>query len=286
MSLAQTEKAGENTSELTEESPPASVSARYPYREQLMGVCYDNMTKSQALLQADVLLNRSGGKSASTLFFLNVHSIYLAESDSDFRKFINEADLVLPDGSGIAYAGKALAQPVKANLNGTDFIPLLLKQCGPTQKSVYLLGSTREICLKAKTYVEQHFAGIRVVGARSGYFSKNEEEEVIAEINLTRPDILLVAMGSPRQEKWIYGNAYRLDAGICCGVGGLFDFWSGKFKRSPMWIRRYGVEWLYRFMQDPFGKWKRVLFENPRFVLQVRWQLLRNRIKGTSGEIT
>ncbi len=248
-------------------------------KTELFGLKYHNITRSEAIsrLRQHIENRRFQSKSA-TLFFINVHSFQLAKKDADFRHCINQADLVLPDGSGLSYAAKATGKPIKENLNGTDFIPALCKTLASEGRSVYLLGANTDTVNRCTQYIRKTYPGLKVLGGRSGYFFQDEHESIISEINSLQPDLLLVAMGSPLQEKWVMRNASILDVGICSAVGGLFDFWSGKYRRAPAWMRKAGIEWVYRFMQDPITKWKRVFVEIPVFLFKIGYWSVRRRI--------
>lgn len=241
-----------------------------------MGLKFHNLKREEALDRVSKLIrNRSYGPTARTLFFINVHSYHLAQSDEDFRHCINQADIVLPDGSGLSYAGKVFGCPIVENLNGTDFTPALCSKLAEEERSVYLLGGGVEVVESCLKYLQNTYPGLKILGGRPGYFFQDEHEQIVADINKCRPDLLLVAMGSPHQEKWIVRNASRLDVGVCSAVGGLFDFWSGKHRRAPAWMRKSGIEWVHRFMQDPVKKWKRVIIEIPAFLTRVTFLSIR-----------
>lgn len=233
----------------------------------LLGVRVDNITGATAMkLIRDRLTGRDGSLTGK-VFFTNVHTIHLARREASFLQIVNQADLVLADGSGLKLAGRLMNKPIVENLNGTDFVPVVLKEAEIHQWSVYLLGGRPMVTQRCLERLQELFPGLRIVGRQHGHFSTAKEEEaIIGEINNVKPDILLVALGSPFQEQWISRNAHRLDAGLSFGVGGLFDFLSGQRKRAPSWMRSLGIEWVYRFLQDPQTKWNRVFVEIPLFV--------------------
>jgi N-acetylglucosaminyldiphosphoundecaprenol N-acetyl-beta-D-mannosaminyltransferase len=136
-------------------------------------------------------------------------------------------------------------------------------------RTVYLLGARPDAVAACRDRLLRDHPRLKIVGFHHGYFAPGEEEAVVAHINACRPDILLVGFGTPLQEEWISRNARRLDAGVCMAVGGLFDFLSGTFARAPVWMRRAGIEWLFRFLKDPAAKWNRVFLEIPLFLTLV-----------------
>ncbi len=245
----------------------------------ILGVRVDHIDRDAALNRIMEFIGSRNGRGARKIFFTNVHSIHLARRDEVLKSGINNADLVLPDGSGLKMAGKILAKMEFANLNGTDFTPVVLGLAQQNGWTVYLYGGEREIVAVCHRNLLQQYPRLRIVGSRKGYTQMSEQQDILDDINEKKPDILLVALGSPRQELWISRHAPDLNAGICLAVGGLFDFIAGKHSRAPQWMRSVGIEWLYRFFQDPKGKADRVFVEIPAFavVLATRWLFSRRK---------
>lgn len=258
------------------------ISKRKPTRGTmfLLGVRVDNTDRQTALeIVRTFIVNRNGAPPRK-IFFTNVHTIHLARRDSELRRIVNQADVVLPDGSGLKIAGKLLNKPIIENLNGTDFTPSVLSEANANGWSVYLLGGYVHVIEGCRLRLHELFPALKIVGSHQGHFSLDEEDALIEEINGMKPDILLVALGSPAQEKWIARNANRLNVGLCFGVGGLFDFISGERKRAPGWMRSFGIEWAFRFLQDPKAKWNRVFVEIPMFLaLVVAKRLIPRRVR-------
>lgn len=227
------------------------------------------------VIEGDLALKLAAGfashpaSGSRKVYFVNVHTVHLARADRSFRYAVNTADLVLPDGSGLKIAGALLSTPIKENLNGTDFTPRLLKLAEKNGWTVYLLGTRPDVIGRCVESIRKQFPALLLAGARHGYFTAGEEESIVREINAARPNILLVGLGSPRQEQWIHRNASRLDVGVSMAIGGLLDFIAGEYRRAPLWMRRTGIEWIYRFLQDPRSKWDRVVIEMPAFLLLV-----------------
>lgn len=235
-----------------------------------LGVRVDNLTLMQAVRRVKNFIDSSEKRdTARKVFFTNVHSIHLANHDPELYRCILNADMVLPDGSGLEIAGRLLRKPVKENLNGTDFTPIICSMAESLGYSVYLLGAKPDVNEKCSANLRRQFPDLNIAGAHHGYFDDETEKEVIADINKKKPDILLVALGSPRQEIWITNNASKLNTGVCFAVGGLFDFLSGEFDRAPLWMRKFGVEWVHRFMQNPKDKWNRIFVEIPVFLYRL-----------------
>jgi exopolysaccharide biosynthesis WecB/TagA/CpsF family protein len=249
-----------------------------------LGVRVDNTNAQGALDQIRTYAMRRPQGPPRKIFFTNVHTIHLARRDETFMQAINKADVVLPDGSGLWLAGKLMHKPIIENLNGTDFSPKVLEEAAVQGWSVYLLGGRQGVAERCRKILAQRFPKLHVVGTFHGHFSEEEEHVIIDDINVKKPDILLVALGSPLQELWIERNAPFIKVKLCFAVGGFFDFLSGEYQRAPQWIRRIGCEWLYRFLQDPKTKWDRVAIEIPLFLASILTRrLFPGKMKGFSG---
>jgi N-acetylglucosaminyldiphosphoundecaprenol N-acetyl-beta-D-mannosaminyltransferase len=238
-------------------------------RLYFQGVRVDNIDSQQALMVVSGFLHDRDSRYPRRVFFTNVHSIHLARNDKELQACVNEADLVLPDGSGLKIAGKILRHPIVENLNGTDFIPKVLERAAEMQWSVYLFGGRPHVTAHCCHRLQTVYPTLNIVGQQHGYVYEKEEQMMIADINAKSPDILLVGLGSPLQEKWIARNAPNLHAGVCFAVGGLFDFLAGEYHRAPSWTRRIGAEFVYRLAQSPSSKWQRTFVEAPLFLLGV-----------------
>ena len=212
--------------------------------------------------------------------FLNAHNANVACVDDDLT-YALENFLVLPDGVGVDIAARFLhGRAFPANLNGTDFVPALIASV-PTRLKVALLGATEENAGGAAEHLSviapQH--EYRVI--HDGYFTREQESDIIAEIADYRPDILLVAMGVPRQELWIERNLTPLHCTMPIAVGALLDFLSGHVPRAPLWMRRLRLEWLFRLWNEPGRLWRRYVLGNPLFLARVLAQKFAGYRTGT-----
>lgn len=198
--------------------------------------------------------------------FINAHCVNVAVRSSSYRSALNEADIVLPDGSGIALAARLRGVSLRANLNGTDLVPLLCQELADQGRSVFLLGGREGVADAAAAALRLAIPELRIAGSRDGYFEADEEDAVIAEINASDASLVLVAMGVPLQETWLHRVAPKLNATMTMGVGGLFDFLSGRIPRAGQTLRGMGLEWTYRLYQEPSRMWRRYIVGNPAFV--------------------
>lgn len=280
----------------TELSPESTVWVDHgpiePYkptreRTNILGVAFDNTDTQTALNELCRALSDGHGRRMKKVFFANVHTIQLARRSREYQLSVNAADWLFPDGSGITIAGLLSGTPVRENLNGTDFTPRLLREAELQGWSVYLFGARPNVLRSCLATIRHRFPRLIVAGSHPGYFAEQQEGEIVRDINRCRPDVLLVALGSPLQEVWIQRHQHELHAVLAMAVGGLFDFLSGKRKRAPVWMRKLGIEWAFRFLQDPREKWNRVFVEIPMFLTRVvaQWMLgMGYRLFSTRGK--
>jgi N-acetylglucosaminyldiphosphoundecaprenol N-acetyl-beta-D-mannosaminyltransferase len=198
---------------------------------------------------------------------VNAHTLNLAWSDPSFRDVLNQADLLLNDGSGVQLASRLAGRSFPDNLVGTDLTPQLCERAAARDVGVFLLGGRVGISERAVARLRQIVPGLRICGFHHGYFREAEVGRVRDLINGSGAGILLVAFGNPLQETWIHRNASKLRCDLCVGVGGLFDHLAGGLARAPSWMRRAGIEWIHILMGQPH-KWRRYIVGNPLFVVR------------------
>ncbi len=206
--------------------------------------------------------------------FINADCLNISCKDKEYHQILNSQDFVLPDGAGINIACRLVGERLVANLNGTDLMPELWETSPAKGYRFFLLGAAPGVTSRMKVKLEETYPGIKVVGEQHGYFDRETESDaVIEKINASKPNVLLVAFGAPAQEKWIYQNKDKIDTNLLVGVGGLFDFYSGDKKRAPMWMRKSGLEWMYRLYLEPGRLWRRYIVGNPLFIYRVfKWR--------------
>ena len=194
------------------------------------------------------------------LFFANTNFVVTCEG---FAERFDQPDITLVnDGIGMDLAARIChGRRFEENLNGTDFIPRLLRD-SPLPLKVFLFGARNEVVREASQVIERRF-GQQVVGACPGYGT--DDAALCARIRATRPDVVLVALGNPLQERWILDHAMALPPALYVGVGALFDFLAQRAVRAPMWVRRLHLEWLFRLCHEPRRLWKRYTVDALRF---------------------
>ena len=197
---------------------------------------------------------------------LNPEGVVIAQDNKLFNSVINEADLVVADGSWLVRAVRFLGGIIRERVAGIDLLLDMLNLCKEKGYSVYLLGAKEDIVISAKKRLEDKFPGIRILGFHNGYFNTEEEVIILEEIKSLKPDLLVVGLGMPKQEIWI--NRHKdLPVKLAIGVGGSFDVISGDIPRAPYWMQVIGLEWFYRILKDP-KRIKRLSFI-PKFFLLV-----------------
>ena len=205
------------------------------------------------------------------VMYANAHVLNQSRGLPALRGALEQADLVYCDGYGVRLAAKALDAPIPHRMTGADWIWGLAAMCELAGESVYLLGSEPGIAAQAAARLGQACPALDVVGHHHGYFEPGSphDDRVVEDINARRPSILLVGMGTPKQELWVQANAHRLDVDVLWTVGALFDVVSGKVPRAPGWLADNGLEWIFRLAIEPGRMWRRYLLGNPVFVHRV-----------------
>lgn len=237
----------------------------------VLGVSFDNKTKETFLAE---LMERIHHNKKTFVVTANPEIVMYAKKDSAYMELIHEADYVVADGIGIIKGSKILGTPIVERVAGYDLMLELLNQANEQGSRVYLLGAKEEVLQQTVKRVRELYPAIDLVGAKNGYFDFSDAS-VIDEVQQTKPDMVFVAIGFPRQEQWIHEYMKTASKGLLMGVGGSFDVLSGKSKRSPQLFIRLNVEWLYRLIKEP-TRFKRMLVL-PRFLREVKQEKqLRN----------
>lgn len=200
---------------------------------------------------------------------LNAEMTMQGRSDPELAEILRRAGLVLPDGSGVVWAMRRRGRRV-GKVPGVEFVEHLAAWCAREGRRMFFLGGAEGIAAQAAEVLVRRHPGLDVIGTRSGFFTPEEELELIAQLREFAPDVLLVALGVPRQEKWIARHQPELGVRVAMGVGGSFDVLAGKVRRAPWLYRACHLEWLFRLIQEPW-RWRRMSATLPQFVWRV-WQ--------------
>lgn len=233
---------------------------------EFFGLRVANVTMPEAI---DWLAVAARSETASTVAFVNPHCLNVAFEDPAYREALSSCTRILPDGIGIHLGCRVQGSRLRSNVNGTDLFPRLCERAAEEGLSLFLLGARPGVAALAAEEMQKRFPRLRIAGARDGYFTAEEEPDVIDAVARSGAQILFVAFGVPRQEIWLHAHRDALGVPLRLAVGGLFDFYSGRIPRAPLWLREIGLEWAWRLAQEPGRMWRRYVIGNPLFLWRV-----------------
>jgi N-acetylglucosaminyldiphosphoundecaprenol N-acetyl-beta-D-mannosaminyltransferase len=214
----------------------------------LLGVRVTRLTNAEAMARLEGFVESGEPHMVVTA---DSSGVVIAAEDEEFRRIVNSADLVTADSAGILWAARRLGCPLPERVAGCDLAERLCELGARRGYSVFFYGAAPGVAEEAAAKMQARYPGLGVAGTAHGYLSKIEQGELVERIRAARPDILLVALGIPRQEKWIHANLQRLGVPVAMGVGGSFDVFAGRVRRAPVWMQRRSLEWLYRLASNP-----------------------------------
>lgn len=197
---------------------------------------------------------------------INASKVNLMEDDPELRRIVNSCPLINADGASIVWAAKILGVPLKERVTGCDLFQELVRVASEKGYKIYLFGAKEEVVSKVKAIYEEQYPGIQIVGYRNGYFTEADEPEIVNNMAESGADMMFVAFSSPKKEYWVNKYIDQLNIPFVMGVGGSFDIVAGVTERAPKWWQDHGLEWFYRFIQEPRRMWKRYIIGNARFV--------------------
>ena len=221
----------------------------------------------------------------------NADFLVKAIFDAELRRILRDADLVTADGMPLVWASKRMNVPLPERVTGADIVPALAALAARKGYKLYMLGAKTEVAQRAKARLEADYPGVQIIRCVSppvAPLDKMDHETILRDIEEARPDVLLVAFGNPKQEKWIAMHQKRLQVPICIGIGGTFDFLAGEIARAPDWMKRTGLEWLFRLFQEPKRLWKRYTSDIVHFARHYAHQAwsMRYAARAEAGRIT
>ena len=238
-----------------------------PKKVTILGVPVDAITMGEAVARIDGFIEKRTPVLVATA---NAEMLMRATHDGALRRILQGAAMVTPDGAGTVWAAHHLGYAMPERVAGYDMVQELMREAPAKHRRIFFFGSAPGVADKAKAKAEQLYPGIEIVGTRNGFFTAADEPAIIEEIKAAHPDILLAALGVPKQEKWLAKHLGELGVPVAIGVGGTFDVMAGVMKRAPRWMQRAKLEWLFRGMMQPQRAGR--LLALPRFVLKVHAQ--------------
>lgn len=207
---------------------------------------------------------------------INASKVNLMEADPELREIVNACPLINADGASIVWAARMLGVPLRERVTGIDLFLRLVELAPEKGWGVYLFGAREEVVQRVRSIFEEKYPGIRIVGCRNGYFTEDDGPAIVADMAASGADLMFVAFSSPKKERWVHKYLDCIGIPFVMGVGGSFDVVAGVTARAPAWMQRCGLEWFYRFIQEPGRLWRRYVVGNSRFVaLVLRYRFSR-----------
>ncbi len=231
-------------------------------RIQMMGCWIDNLTMEETLCRVEGFVD-SGRPHQHVV--VNVDKLVKAQHDSGLRRIINDCSLINVDGMPVVWASRLLGKPLKERVAGVDLFDALMTRAAHKGWRVYLLGARDEVVNEVQRRYSERFPGLVFAGVRNGYWKPEEEAQVVEDITRARADLLFVAISSPKKEEFLGKHQAAMRVPFAMGVGGTFDVAAGKVKRAPVWMQQAGLEWFFRFLQEPRRMFRRYFIEDMAF---------------------
>jgi len=234
---------------------------------QILNTKIHNLSMQETLHEVEIAIQQN---TQIHHVVVNAGKIVAMQSDLQLKQSVNESDLINADGQAVVWASKMLGKPLKERVAGIDLMENLVKLAYQKQYKIFFFGAKEEVVKAVIDEYSNQYSSNIIAGYRNGYFNKEEEQNIAREIASSGANILFVAISSPTKENFLYNNKSLLKTvNFIMGVGGSFDVVSGKVKRAPIWMQTSGLEWFYRFLQEPKRMWKRYLIGNTKFIVLV-----------------
>ncbi len=245
-------------------------------RIEIMNSPVDVLTMQETVHLIDDAI---GKKESIQHIVVNAAKLVKMQSDKELYESVVSSDIINADGMGVVWAAKMLGKKLPERVTGVDLMQNLVKLSAERGYRIFFFGGREEVVTEVVRKYENAFGKEIIAGYRNGYFKKEEEQQIARDIAASKADILFVAISSPTKE--IFLNTYKelLQIPFVMGVGGSFDVVAGKVKRAPKWMQNYGLEWLYRVIQEPRRMWKRYLVTNTLFIYYVFKEKIKNSLK-------
>jgi len=232
-------------------------------RIEMMGCQIDNLSMEETLQTIEGFI-KSGRPQQHVV--VNVDKLVKASRDAELRRIINECALVNVDGMPVVWASRLLGKGLKERVAGIDLFEALMQRSAEQGWRVFLLGAREEVVTEVASLYERKYPGLTVAGYRNGYWKPEEEAAVVEQVKAAEADLLFVAISSPKKEQFLGRYQEEMKIPFAMGVGGTFDVAVGKVKRAPLWMQKSGLEWFFRFLQEPRRMFKRYFIDDVAFL--------------------
>lgn len=233
-------------------------------KERIFNTYVSDLTMDETVSEVDEIIKR---KVPTQHVVINASKINLMNKDEELTNIINSCPIINADGASILWAAKKLGISLKERVTGIDLFEELLKLSNVKKYRIFLFGAKQEVVEKVKQIIEEKYPNVVIAGIKNGYFDQSKEQEIVDMIKESKADMLFVAFSSPKKEFWVNKYLQEMDVPFCMGVGGSFDVVAGVTKRAPEWMQKSGLEWFYRFIQEPGRLFNRYIIGNLKFVL-------------------
>ena len=247
-----------------------------PDRISLMGCQIDNLSMDETLDRVGEFI--ADGKPHQHVV-VNVDKLVKAARDPQLRQIINDCALINVDGMPVVWASRLLGRPLKERVAGVDLFDALMHRAAASGWRVFLLGAEEAVVQEVRRRYEERLPSLQFAGVRNGYWTAAQEDEVVEQVAAARADLLFVAISSPKKERFLGQHQARMRVPFAMGVGGTFDVAAGKVRRAPRWMQRSGLEWFFRFLQEPRRMARRYFVDDMAF-LPMLWQEWRQARQG------
>ena len=239
---------------------------------EILGIPVDKITMAEAVEKVGTFVMEGG---IHTIFTPNAEIMMAAHRDPELASILTKADMLTADGAGVVLASKILGRALPEKVSGFDLVKRIFETYAKDGIRCFIFGSKPGVAEAAAERITSDYPGVVVAGCRNGYYTDKDDVDIVNAINASNADILIVALGAPKQEKWIDSHLDRLNCKVCIGVGGAIDVFSGNTKLAPDFFRRNGLEWLYRLCKEP-RRAKRML-DLPRFMVRIVWSRMMGK---------
>ena len=241
-------------------------------KQPLLNTFINNVDMNETLTEIEEMISK---EKKSYIVAINVDVVMKIENDQYLKKIVDSADMVLVDGKPLVWISKMHGKPLKAKISGSDLVPLLCEVAAKKNYSMFIIGGKEGIAEKAKIRLEEQYPTINIVGTYAPPFGFENNPKELDKINNMisekKPDLLIACFGCPKQEKWIYENYQKYDAKVSICAGATVDFLAGNVNRAPKWMSEHGLEWFYRFLQEPKRMFKRYFIDDVK-ILKLIWK--------------
>lgn len=240
-------------------------------KQPLLNTYVNNVNMDEAIQAIEDMI---ASEKKSYIVAINVDVVVKIENDSYLKEITDHADMVLVDGKPLEWIAKWHKRPIKAKISGSDLVPILCERAVEKGYSIFIIGGKEGIAKKAQQNLERDLPGIRIVGTYAPPFGFEKDDYELEKINSVifeaNPDLLIACFGCPKQEKWIYENYQKYDAKVSVCAGATVDFLAGNVNRAPKWMSDHGLEWFYRFLQEPKRMFKRYFIDDVKILKLIR----------------